>query len=145
MAIVIGIDFSECGQKALSAGIQLALDLRSPVIIAHAFPEPLKAPVTAGLGYQETFQRFAAERETDEAIELTTQWAQKARDAGLAVEVVGEAAAPVDLLVGLSKRDDVTMLVVGTHGHGRLRKFLLGSVAEGVVRDSATPVLVVPG
>ena len=37
------------------------------------------------------------------------------------------------------------MIVVGTHGSRGLRKMLLGSVAEGVVRMSSMPVLLIRG
>ena len=36
------------------------------------------------------------------------------------------------------------LIVVGSHGHGRLHQFLVGSVTDTVVRKTACPVLVVP-
>jgi nucleotide-binding universal stress UspA family protein len=36
------------------------------------------------------------------------------------------------------------VIVVGTHGRSGLRRFLLGSIAEGVVRHAPCPVMVVP-
>jgi hypothetical protein len=35
-------------------------------------------------------------------------------------------------------------MVVGTHGHGPVRCFLLGSVAERLIRMARCPVLAVP-
>lgn len=39
---------------------------------------------------------------------------------------------------------DADLLVLGSHGHGRLFHAILGSVAERCVRDAACPVVVVP-
>jgi hypothetical protein len=36
------------------------------------------------------------------------------------------------------------LIVVGSHGHGAVRRFLLGSVADRVFKSSACPVMVVP-
>lgn len=142
--ILIAVDFSDAGRVALAAGIQLARDLQQDVLLVHAFPEPMKAPVAAGMGYHEVFQRFASEHEADEAIRLTTEFADQARDAGLDVEVVAEARDPAALILATEKRKDVAMVVVGTHGKSGFKKFILGSVAADVVSKSTTPVLVVP-
>ena len=34
--------------------------------------------------------------------------------------------------------------MVGSHGRGALRRFLLGSVAERVLREAGCPVMIVP-
>ena len=36
------------------------------------------------------------------------------------------------------------LLVLGSHGHGVIRRFLLGSVAERVLREAGCPVMIVP-
>jgi nucleotide-binding universal stress UspA family protein len=66
----------------------------------------------------------------------------------------GEPAEGVDLLVDLGMPvthilDRAAMLpadliVIATHGHGSIERFMLGSVAEKVLRGAACDVLVVP-
>ncbi|MFA7257274.1 MAG: universal stress protein [Kiritimatiellales bacterium] len=36
------------------------------------------------------------------------------------------------------------MVVMGSHGHGLLRKMLIGSVTEAVLREALCNVLIVP-
>ena len=36
------------------------------------------------------------------------------------------------------------LVILGSHGHGVVASLLLGSVAEGMVRKSLVPTLVVP-
>lgn len=37
-----------------------------------------------------------------------------------------------------------SMIVLGSHGHGAVYNLVIGSVAEGIVRESRVPVLLVP-
>ncbi|NIP77763.1 MAG: universal stress protein, partial [Gemmatimonadetes bacterium] len=51
---------------------------------------------------------------------------------------MGNAAAGI---VNEAKREDVDLLAMATHGRGGLRRLILGSVAESVVRSAQIPVL----
>lgn len=42
-----------------------------------------------------------------------------------------------------SKRESIDLIIIGTHGRSGLAHFLLGSVAERVVRSSPCPVLTI--
>lgn len=142
--VLIAVDFSDCGRAALDAGSRLALDLRSDIVLVHAFPEPMSPALATGLGYQELFQHYAGQAELVEALRLTQEWAEKARKEGLHVDVVARSAKPADLILEAANRDDVAMLVLGTHGRTGFRKLVLGSVAQDVIRRARKPTLVVP-
>lgn len=62
--------------------------------------------------------------------------------AGLApVEIrVVESGDPAEGIVG-EAREEIGLVAMATHGRGGLRRFILGSVAEAVVRSSPVPVL----
>jgi len=51
---------------------------------------------------------------------------------------------PVLGLTALATALQAQLLVVGTHGHHGVTRWLLGSVAEGAVRQATCPVLVIP-
>jgi nucleotide-binding universal stress UspA family protein len=67
-----------------------------------------------------------------------------ARDAGVAYERVVAEGDPGEELLKLCRDPGSDLIVLGTIGKSGLEKFLLGSVAEKVVRHSHVPVLVVP-
>ena len=46
-----------------------------------------------------------------------------------------------DLLVNDSKANGVDLLIMGTHGFSGLMHLLMGSVAEGVLRQADIPVM----
>ncbi|MGM0577784.1 MAG: universal stress protein [Myxococcota bacterium] len=62
-------------------------------------------------------------------------------DVEVSVEVVD--GHPVDALVKAGDRPEVDRIVMGSHGRKGLRRWMLGSVAEQVVRRAHVPVLVV--
>lgn len=50
---------------------------------------------------------------------------------------------PADEILAYAKRHAVDVIVLGTHGRGRLATTLLGSVADTVVRRASCPVMIV--
>ncbi len=54
-----------------------------------------------------------------------------------------EEGSPADVVLKTIKDEDIDLVVIGTSGKHGLDRFLLGSVAEKVVRSSTCPVLVV--
>ncbi len=68
----------------------------------------------------------------------------KARDAGVAYEKATEEGDPGEELLKLCREKGFDLIVLGSIGKSGLEKFLLGSVAERVVRHANIPVLLVP-
>ena len=50
----------------------------------------------------------------------------------------------VDTIFEQAQKRDAELIVIGSHGHGAVFELLFGSIAEGVVRRSSIPVVVVP-
>ena len=50
---------------------------------------------------------------------------------------------PADTIIRIVEKEDKNLIVVGYIGASGLERFLLGSVADKVVRNSKVPVLVV--
>ena len=58
-------------------------------------------------------------------------------------EPVFAVGFPAGSLVGYAAAHDIDLIVIGTHGRSGASRWLLGSVAEAVVRAAACPVLTV--
>jgi nucleotide-binding universal stress UspA family protein len=80
-------------------------------------------------------------KEGSEALE---EIGDMARDAGVAYESAVAEGDPGEELLKLCRDPGFDLIVLGTIGKSGLEKFLLGSVAEKIVRHSHVPVLVVP-
>jgi nucleotide-binding universal stress UspA family protein len=68
-----------------------------------------------------------------------------AKAASVEVESVLLEGHPADEIIKFAEQNDIEMIVMGTLGKTGLDRFLLGSVAENVIRHSKVPVLVVRG
>ena len=66
------------------------------------------------------------------------------RGTGLTVETAVEEGAVYEKIIGYAKQRDMDLITVCTQGHGGIKRRLLGSVTDRLIRSSETPVLVVP-
>jgi nucleotide-binding universal stress UspA family protein len=80
-----------------------------------------------------------------EADEATAEIKEIALNAGVNFERVVAEGDPSTEILKRSAEDGIDLLVMGGIGRSGLEKFLLGSVAEKVVRHSKVPVMIVTG
>jgi len=78
--------------------------------------------------------------EGDEAIRYIEE---KAKVAGVDVRKWIMEGQPAKEILKLAEGESVDLIVMGTLGKSGIEKFLLGSVADKVIRGSKIPVLVV--
>jgi len=90
-------------------------------------------------GYRED-DEFKNEREKGEAL-LETGRRAVTEDVPVETELV--AGDPAGRILAFADDNDVDQIVIGSHGRTGVARFLLGSVAETVVRRAAIPVTVV--
>ncbi len=137
--IMIATDGSKQVRKAIEAGIELAkltgAKLYAVYIIVPAGYSP------RDFGWEESLREFL-EGEAKKAI---TSVEDAGRTAGVEVEPVILEGHPADKILEFAEQEGVNLIVMGTLGRSGLDRFLLGSVAEKVVRHSKIPVMVVKG
>lgn len=59
-------------------------------------------------------------------------------------ETIVQFGEPAEQILGVSERDDISMIVVGTVGESRLQEIFFGHTPSRLVRESSVPVLAVP-
>jgi nucleotide-binding universal stress UspA family protein len=62
---------------------------------------------------------------------------------GFQVKVRIEREVPFREILKVEEEEDVSVIVIGSHGKSNIGEMLLGSVSEKVVRKSKKPVLIV--
>lgn len=62
---------------------------------------------------------------------------------GLDVKVRIEKGVPYQEILKVAMEEDVSLIVVGSHGKSNIEEMLLGSVSEAVIRHAVHPVLVI--
>jgi len=126
-SILVPVDGSPSSLAALDHAVVLAEDYGARIVLLHIIPD--KDPLSPQA-------RNEVERAMDEGVDrartsLGTRLVRRT--------VIGD---PVREILAAAQLE-ADMIVMGTHGHvGRLHA-ILGSVAEGVVRNAPCPVLTV--
>ena len=54
-----------------------------------------------------------------------------------------ETGSPVKSIVSMAEDGNYDLVIMGTHGYGKLESSIIGSVANGVISQCSKPVLVV--
>lgn len=135
--VLCATDFSETSRRAVDTAAALAARLGARLTLVHAYavvlpPYPIAlTPDTDQLG-----RAASAELE-----KVRAEVASKIP----AVEAVTRPGDARDKILEVAKERGCDLIVLGTHGHRGVMRWLLGSVAEGVVRRSPVPVLTVRG
>lgn len=91
------------------------------------------------------YSESAYEEAQASAESLLADAADIAEEAGVTVETVVETGRAGNAIVEFADANDVDHVVMGSHGRTGLSRFLLGSVAEAVVRRSPVSVTVIRG
>ena len=75
--------------------------------------------------------------------QATDAIAERAADSHVETEAVVRRGNPHDDILAYANEHDIDLIVMGTHGRTGVKRALLGSVTEDVVRHSEIPVLTV--
>lgn len=141
--LLVARDFSPGSERALAAGLDLAARTGATLHLVHAevlHGDPYGTPPESAGALDKLRERLKEGVERDRNPNATYH----PQSGPIEHRVVRDvAAAPA--LVRYAKERDVDLVVLGTHGRRGVRRTLLGSVAEEVVRLAPCPVLTVRG
>jgi nucleotide-binding universal stress UspA family protein len=137
--ILIATDGSEHSEKAARAGVELAK-------LAGGSVTALYIADTSKMSHLPDDMLLFSIRDilTREGKEPVSYVEKLAKEAGVAFEKVVKEGNPGEEIIDYAKDEGMGVVVMGSVGRTGLDKFLLGSVAEKVVRNSKVPVLTVP-
>lgn len=140
--LLVPIDFSEATEAVLEEARKLSKSLDARVVLLHviepvasyipvgASMDVLAAPIQENLPNQDTIQKRLDQLATRLG---TTPTASHA--------VIGTAVSEI---LDFAESEDVTYILLGSHGHGALYHLFSGSVVTGVLKKSKRPVVVIP-
>lgn len=126
--ILVPTDGSEFAQKAEDMAISIASKYEARIIGAYVIDEKLIYPY---------------EVLEDEGKTILKNLSSKAKESGVIVDEILVVGNPAKDLVTIIRRMKPDLVVIGTHSKKRLEKLLVGSVAENVLKNVETPVLLV--
>ena len=91
------------------------------------------------MGWTDSFEKYLEEI-GKEALAYATKIGE---EAGVKVEPVFRKGRPAEEILEYAEENNIGLIIMGTQGLTGLKKFLIGSVTEKVLRHSKVPVMIV--
>ena len=127
---LVPIDFSSHSEAAIEFATAFAKDSNAELLIVHVLDPDLKQ--LEGVSPQAAMDGLVAAlhevKPTDESVPYAHRLLQ---------------GAPAEAILELAHEEPIELIVMGTHGRTGLKRVVMGSVAEAVVRRAPCPVLTV--
>ncbi|MEZ4417734.1 MAG: universal stress protein [Gemmatimonadota bacterium] len=138
--ILVALDRGDVGEHALLPVTKLARTMGARITLLHV----LASEVTFG-PWTTLIPKENGVDAVEDAKEYLEGVADELRRAGYEVGTRVEIGHPVAAtILAAAEKLDADLIALGTHGYGAVNRFILGSVADKVIRGSARPVLVQP-
>lgn len=140
--ILVPTDFSEYSDKALQEAIDIARQYQAKVTLLHVIELVINCTVDYCLDPQTITQ---VEMESTAASKKMIQDQMNKFPEAKAVEVIPDIrkGTPYEEILKTQEEKKCDLIVIASHGQTGLMRFLVGSVAEKVLRHSKGPVLLV--
>lgn len=144
--MLVATDFSAASDVATTYAFELARACQARLYVLHVVPEgdvqilkTISAHLESYLNASTLVDALYAD--ADKRLEAMITKAQANDLVAERLIVTGKA---VDTILDWAAAKKVQLILVGTHGRGGMDRLLLGSVANGIVRQAPCSVLVVP-
>ena len=138
--ILVPLDGSLQAETALPLAQELARVFGNRLLLLRAGERP---SLGGGIIGDQLMLDQAVKWSLDEAGSYLEHKALELASAGLAVETETAVGGAAPFIRQVAEERQVGLIVIASHGRGWLGRFVLGSVAESVLREGDTPVLLV--
>ncbi len=137
--ILVPTDFSEHAGYALKVAAQIARKNGGEIFLLHMLELPHQASDAVGTGHdlpEIMLFKNAAINKLEDLMDDESL-------ADLKVSEIIQFELAFDGIMNISKKNDVDLIVMGSHGASGFKEMFIGSNAEKVVRNSDIPVLII--
>jgi len=135
--ILIAVDSEPVAAHAADTGVELARSLGAEVALVTAIDTSFGYGGDTGISPQELINQAKQEGKR-----LLAGFRQRLSLQPSALEFLVEGTAAAEI-VKAAKTWPADLIVIGSHGRAGIKRALVGSVAEGVMRNAPCPVLVI--
>ena len=138
--ILLATDGSKEAQLAATTAADLAQKTNSELHVLTVGPDyPLYELPEHPAGFEDVLRENR--REAKEMLEQQAKWIEES--GGTVKETYLREGRADEEIVEVAEEIGAGLIVLGSRGHGRLRRALMGSVSDAVVRHAHCPVTIV--
>jgi nucleotide-binding universal stress UspA family protein len=142
-SIIVPLDGSELAEAVLPAVADLAKELDIEIELFRSYHVPYNVYSGDEGFYAVNYEELLA-GVRDEAVEYLETKAADLKRLGVAkVQCVTKEGLAADEIISLGRETPDNLIAMSSHGRSGVRRWMLGSVTEMVVRHSGDPVLVI--
>ena len=137
--IVVPVDFSPTSDRALDYAVDFAKKVGARLTLVHAYELPVYGfPDGALVASAEVAGRILSSAQAGLLAAI-----EKRKDSGVEMRSILRDGPPAEEVAAVAKQVHADMVILGTHGRTGLRRAIMGSVAEEVIRACECPVLAI--
>lgn len=129
LRILVPLDFSGKSRQALRYAVPLAQKFAARIHLVHVLPEPAKA------------ERPELPQRKQAAIKRLAQMSQQHLPPRLRAENAVLVGKPAEQVLALAQKNGIDLIVLTTKGETGLKRALVGSTAEAIMRNARCPVM----
>jgi nucleotide-binding universal stress UspA family protein len=136
--ILVATDFEDASDTALRYGRELARRFGATLHVLHVVEDVVMYGTVEG--YTPNLAELQREAEEEAGLRLSSLLSAEDRDQ-LHAKTVLMTGAPASAVIDYARKARIDLILIGTHGRTGLGHFVMGSVAEKIVRLATCPVL----
>ncbi len=140
-SILVPVDFSDCSLAGLRYAVRFAKEVDARIIVLHVADLGPVMMTTACGDYDSPTYIEAARRRCGDQMQA---FLKRVDFGGVPVDTLAVAGYCPAAIYEAAAKEGADLIIISTHGRTGLRRALIGSVAEGTVRYTDCPVVVVP-
>jgi len=142
-SVIVPLDGSELAECALPTIAELAQSLQLEVVLFRAYTIPYSALAVDPEGFYLVSDEELISAMRDEVVAYLNKKAETIKKLGVErIAAVAEYGIASDEIISLAGKTPDNVIAMCSHGRSGVKRWVLGSVTETVVRHSGNPVLV---
>ena len=138
--ILVATDFSAGSIEAVKSAVTLATPFEAQIIVLHVLHDPADAP---GFYSSKKAGRKVLRNMEEAASSMMAEFVGKHMKGWEKLDARIIPGLPAEQIVRVARREKVDLIVIGTRGHSGLKRLMIGSVTDRVIRSCTCAVMAV--
>ena len=138
--ILVAVDFSQGSIEALRQAVKLGEAFKAKLLLLHVLHDPADAP---GFYASRKAGRKVLRNMEEAASSMMSEFVGKHLKNAENFEVRIVPGLSAEQIVRVADKEESDLVVLGTNGHSGLKRLMIGSVTDRVLRACKCPVLAV--
>ena len=142
-SVIVPLDGSELAETVLPSVIRIAKKLRLEVFLIRVYSNPYSGFISGGGHYAVNVDKLMADIRDQARKYLEAKMTELGKRGVEQVSYLLQEGNAADEIVSIAEQTPESLIAMCSHGRSGVKRWVLGSVAETVVRHANNPVLVV--